>query len=89
MTVGIELELPLRYKDVALTVGYRLDVLVNRTVVVEVKAVTAAQPVHKAQLLTYLKLTGYPVGLLLNFNVPLLKHGVTRVLNTSPLGSRP
>jgi GxxExxY protein len=85
MTVGIELELPLRYKTVVLDAGYKLDVVVNSTVIVEVKAVLGVLPVHKAQLLTYLRLTGYPAGLLLNFNVPLMKNGVSRVLNTKTL----
>jgi GxxExxY protein len=81
MTVAIELAVPLRYKDVTLDSGYKLDLVVNNIVVVEIKSVSALVPVHKAQLLTYLKLTGYPAGLLLNFNVPLMKHGVTRLLN--------
>ena len=82
MTVGTGLELPLRYKGVLLDVGYKLDVVVNSTAIVEIKTVSSVMPVHKAQLLTYLRLTGYPVGLLLNFNVPLMKNGLTRVLNT-------
>ena len=59
----------------------RIDLLVESTVVVEVKAVEKLAPIHRAQLLTYLKLTGHTVGLLLNFNVELLRHGMRRVLN--------
>ena len=70
--------LPLTYKGMALSVSYRLDVLVSDTVVVEVKAVEALLPIHEAQLLTYLKLGGYPVGLLLNFNVSQLRDGIAR-----------
>ena len=57
-----------------------MDLLVNSAVVVEVKSVERLAPIHRAQLLTYLKLTGYPVGLLFNFNVELLKNGMRRVL---------
>jgi len=60
---------------------YRLDLLVHELVVVEVKSVAAVLPVHQAQLLTYLSLTGLPVGLLINFNVPRLVNGVKRVIN--------
>jgi GxxExxY protein len=75
---------PLRYKDVELDCGFRLDVLVDDKVVVEVKSVSTLAPVHAAQVLTYLKLTGCPAGLLINFNVPVLKQGVRRVLNHPP-----
>jgi GxxExxY protein len=70
--------LPLTYKGMALPVRYQLDLLAWETVVVEVKAVETLLPVHEAQLLTYLKLGGYPVGLLLNFNVPQLVDGIVR-----------
>jgi GxxExxY protein len=70
--------LPLNYKGVEVNCGYRLDFVVAGKVVVELKAVDAIAPVHEAQLLTYLKLTGCRVGLLINFNVPLLKAGITR-----------
>ena len=82
LAVDTEVRLPVRYKDVALDCGYKIDILVERTVIVEVKAQESIAPVHKAQLLTYLRLTNHPVGLLLNFNVPLMKHGIHRVLNT-------
>jgi GxxExxY protein len=80
--VETALRIPIRYKRVVLDCGFEIDLLVNMTVIVEVKAHSAIAPVHKAQLLTYLKLTGHRVGLLLNFNVPLMKDGIHRVLNT-------
>lgn len=66
------------YKGITIDRGYRLDFLVEQQVVVEIKAVTQLLPIHDAQLLTYLKLGDYPVGLLLNFNVPVLKDGIVR-----------
>ena len=73
-----ERPLPLEYKDIRLECGYRLDLLVASSVVVEVKSVEALAPIHEAQLLTYLRLGGSQVGLLINFNVPLLKQGIRR-----------
>lgn len=73
-----ERELPLEYKGIRLERGYRLDLLVANKVVVEVKAVEALAPIHDAQLLTYLRLGGWQVGLLINFNVEILKHGIHR-----------
>jgi GxxExxY protein len=73
-----ELPLPVRYKGVKLDCGYRLDVVVADAVVVEVKAVESITPLHEAQLLTYLRLGGWKVGLLINFNVPLLRDGIVR-----------
>ncbi len=70
--------LPLKYKGIDLSVSYRIDILVAEAVVVEVKAVEKVLPIHEAQLLTYLKLGGYQVGLLLNFNVPQLRDGIVR-----------
>jgi len=70
--------LPVEYKGVRCECGYRLDFLVDGSVVVEVKAIEAIAPVHEAQLLTYLRLGGWQVGLLINFNVPLLKQGIRR-----------
>ena len=74
-----EMQLPLEYKGVKLDCGYRLDFLVEQAVVVELKTVDALQPVHEAQLLTYLRLTGCKIGLLINFNVPILKQGLKRM----------
>jgi len=73
-----EKPLPLIYKGVQLDCGYRLDLLVKDCVVVEIKSVESIIPIHEAQLLTYLRLTGCKVGLLINFNVPLLIDGVKR-----------
>lgn len=70
--------LPVRYKQVSMECGYRLDLLVADSVVVEIKSIEEIEPVHEAQLLTYLKLGGWRVGLLLNFNVTLLKDGIRR-----------
>jgi GxxExxY protein len=70
--------LPVEYKGVRLDCGYRLDLLVASTVVVEIKAVESILPIHEAQLLTYLKLGGWKIGLLINFNVPVLKDGIRR-----------
>ncbi len=80
--IGFEQEkaLPIEYKGVWLDCGYRLDFLVGGKVVVELKAVDEIHPIHEAQLLTYLKLTGCKVGLLINFNVPLLKRGIKRMV---------
>ena len=73
-----ELPLPVQYKGVRLDCGYRVDILVAELVVVELKTVEAIAPVHDAQLLTYLRLGGWKVGLLINFNVAVLKHGIHR-----------
>jgi GxxExxY protein len=74
--------LPVEYKGVRLECGYRLDFLVAKCVVVEVKAVEILHPVFVAQLMTYLQLDGWKVGLLINFNVPVLKEGIFRRINT-------
>jgi GxxExxY protein len=70
--------LPLEYKGIRLECGYRLDLLVARMVVVEIKAIEAIAPVHEAQLITYLRIGGWTVGLLINFNVAILKTGICR-----------
>jgi GxxExxY protein len=70
--------LPVEYKGTRLDCGYRLDLLVAGRVVVEIKSVSAIEPIHEAQLLTYLKLGGWKLGLLINFNVPVLKDGIRR-----------
>ena len=74
----IQLELPVTYKGVEVECGYRLDMLVEEKVIIELKAVEKALPIHEAQLLTYLKLSDKRVGLLINFNVRLLKNGIKR-----------
>jgi len=73
-----QLSLPVEFKGLRLDCGYRLDLLVANTVVVEIKAVESLLPIHEAQLLTYLKLGGWKVGLLINFNVSVLKTGIRR-----------
>jgi len=75
-----QVPLPVAYKGVKLDCGYRLDFLVEKAVVLELKTVDTLQPIHEAQVLTYLKLGGWTVGLLVNFNVPVLKNGIKRVV---------
>ncbi len=70
--------LPIEYKGVKLECGHRLDLLVTNIVVVEIKAVSSIEPIHEAQLLTYLRIGGWRVGLIINFNVPVLKDGIRR-----------
>jgi len=80
----VEVPLKVSYEGRDLGVGYKLDFVVAECVVVEVKAVERLLPIHRHQLITYLKLSGHPAGLLINFNVPLLKDGLMRVLNDRP-----
>ena len=83
--VGLMVErekmVPLYYEGIKLDQSYRLDVLVQQKIIVEIKAVESITAVHRAQLLSYLKLTGCPLGLLINFNVELLKDGICRMVN--------
>jgi GxxExxY protein len=83
--LGLKVEtqkpLPLVYKSVKLDCGYRLDLLVEEKVIVEIKSVDQVMPIHQAQVLSYLKLSGFKVGLLINFNVKLLKNGIQRIIN--------
>ena len=76
-----QVAVPVEYKGLKLDCSYRLDLLVEDSVIVEVKALEQVLAVHPAQLLTYLKATGKPVGLLINFNVPILANGVKRMVN--------
>ncbi len=81
-----QVALPVRYRGIEVDAGYRLDMVVADAVVLELKAVESLLPIHEAQLLTYLRLSGYSVGLLMNFNVPRLRDGIVRrVLTQSPL----
>ena len=73
--------LPVTYKGICLNCGYRLDILVEKLVIVELKTVEHIGPIHEAQLLTYLKLSDLWLGLLVNFNVPVLKDGIRRIVN--------
>jgi GxxExxY protein len=79
--IDVEKPLPVRYKGIELDCGYRLDVVVENAVILELKAIEALLPIHEAQLLTYLRLTGLKLGLLINFNVPLLRSGIRRIVN--------
>ena len=80
LSVEIEKSLPLIYKGQHLDCGYRLDIWVNKRVIVEIKSVSELNAIHLAQMLTYLKLTGNHLGLLLNFNVSSFKNGIRRVI---------
>ena len=81
---GIQIQrqvpLPIKYKGLELEIGYRLDLLIEDLIIVELKAVECIEPIHEAQLMTYLRLTGLWLGLLLNFNVPVLRHGIKRIV---------
>ena len=76
-----ERDLPVKYKQVSLDCGYRMDLVVENLIVVELKNVERLAPIHGAQLLTYLRLAKLPLGLLINFNVPVLTQGVKRIAN--------
>jgi GxxExxY protein len=76
-----QIPLPLHYRGIKLDCGYRIDVIAYQSVLVEVKAVRKVLPIHRAQVLTYLKLTGIHLGLLLNFNVEVLRAGIYRIVN--------
>jgi GxxExxY protein len=84
LKVEQEKPLPVVYRDVRLDCGYRLDFVVENAVIVEIKAVTELQPIHHAQLLSYLKLSGLKVGLLINFHERMLKDGIRRIVNDFP-----
>ncbi len=81
LKVRKEVPMPITYKDVKLDHGYRIDLLVEEKVVIEIKTVELLNDVHTAQVLTYLKLGGYKLGLLLNFHVSILKNGIKRIIN--------
>ena len=82
MKVEQQKPLPLIYRDVQLDCGYRIDLLVDDAVTLEIKSVDSLAPIHQAQLLSYLKLSGCEVGLLINFKVKLLKQGIVRMVNS-------
>ncbi|MEX0996129.1 MAG: GxxExxY protein [Flavobacteriaceae bacterium] len=82
LEVEKEIPCPIVYKDVKLDHGYRIDLLVENKVVIELKTVECFTDVHTAQILTYLKLGNYPIGLLINFHTKLLKNGIKRFINT-------
>jgi GxxExxY protein len=74
----MEVPLPVRYKDLLLDCGYRIDLLVRRDLIVEIKSVETLLPIHQAQILTYMRLANVSLGLLINFNVPKLQNGIKR-----------
>jgi GxxExxY protein len=81
--VEVEVPLPIVYKGVRVDAGYRLDLIVERLVIVESKAILKVTPIHEAQLLSYLRLSGHEVGLLLNFHVARMKDGIRRMVDTA------
>ena len=82
---GLEIQkqkaLPLVYEEVKLDIGYRIDIIIENKLILEIKSVEALNDIHFAQLLTYLKLTNCKLGMLMNFNVALIKNGIKRVVN--------
>ena len=82
---GLEIQkqkaLPLVYEEVKLDIGYRIDIIIENKLILEIKSVEALNDIHFAQLLTYLKLTNCKLGMLINFNVALIKNGIKRVVN--------
>jgi GxxExxY protein len=81
LKVQRQVAIPVRYKELRIEEGYRVDMLVNGIMILELKCVDSFQPVHTAQLLTYLKMTGLKLGLLLNFKVDVMRKGIKRVVN--------
>ena len=81
MTIQRQLAVPIRYKGLELDGGYRMDLLVEGRVVVELKSIARIEPIHEAQLLSYLRMSGCQIGLLINFNVPVLTQGIRRMVN--------
>ena len=81
LPVLVQVPVPVAYRGIRLEVGYRIDLLVDNAVVVEVKAIAKVLPVHHAQLLSYLRLSGHRLGLLINFHEVHLKHGIKRMVN--------
>jgi GxxExxY protein len=84
LRVSRQQPMPLHYQEVDLDVGYRADLIVEDKVIIELKSVDELAPVHKKQLLTYLKLSGLRLGLLINFGAPLIKQGIVRIVNGLP-----
>ncbi|MEW5945484.1 MAG: GxxExxY protein [bacterium] len=76
-----QVPLPVEYKGLSLDCGYRMDIVVEDLVIIELKTVDKIIPIHDAQLLTYLKLSGKKLGMILNFNVPIMKDGIKRIVN--------
>jgi GxxExxY protein len=80
MTVARQVHVPIQYREIRIDAGLRLDMILNDCVVIELKAIESLIPLHKAQLITYLKLTGHRLGLLINFNVSMIKDGIQRII---------
>ena len=81
LSVKQQVPLPLVYKKIQLDCSYKLDLIVEECVIIELKSIDTILPIHKAQLLSYLKISGFKVGLLINFNVNILKDGIIRLMN--------
>jgi len=84
LTVDCEVPIPVKYDNVTIDMGFRIDMMVNKAVIIENKTVEGFLPIHEAQLLTYLKLTDLKLGFLLNWNVTLMKNGIKRMVNNLP-----
>lgn len=84
LRVSRQTEIPIVYHQTRIHVGFRADLVVEEQVIVEIKSIDAVAPVHRKQLLTYLRLSGKRLGLLINFNVALIKDGITRIVNGLP-----
>ena len=87
LAVALQVSAPIKYKDLFMDAGFRMDMVVNDGIVLEIKSVERLLPLHEAQLLTYLKITGHQLGLLINFNTPRLKDGLRRLINSAALAS--
>jgi GxxExxY protein len=81
LKISSQVKMPISYDGLKIDAGYRIDLLVEDKLIVEIKAMERILPIHEAQLLSYLKLSGKKLGLLINFNVVLLKHGLKRIIN--------
>ena len=81
LKVACEVPVPVKYEKVSIDLGFRIDMMIQRTVIIENKTVEKLLPIHQAQLLTYLKLANLKLGFLLNWNVPLMKDGIKRMVN--------
>jgi GxxExxY protein len=84
LQVACQCEVPVLYRGIRMEAGFRADLIVNDKVIIEVKSIENVMPVHKKQLLTYLRLADKRLGLLINFNVVLIKDGITRIANHMP-----
>lgn len=80
ISFNLECEIPIKYKEIQISCGYRIDILVENKIILELKSVEKILPIHEAQILTYMKLSNKKIGLLINFNVSLLKEGIKRFI---------